>query len=205
MQDRTHNFYINHYLCWNDRRISRDGQPMMEPEADTMANIPMHVYEKLDMDYPKFFKMDLSCKVAFLATELLKPFPDAEKERTAVILGTYSGCIEVDKQFENSIQTFASPALFVYTLPNIMLGEICIRNGFKGEQLCLIDKQPDWAEMSFLAEDLLSKRNMDTCLLGFIDANRQHITAHLAWIGKTAVPGESLPLSAQNLERIFDN
>jgi hypothetical protein len=74
-----------------------------------------------------------------------------------------------DKDFYNSFEKIPSPAVFVYTLPNIVIGEISIRFGFKGENRLYLCN-------SFSKEELfervnLLKSNMDfkNCLCGFID------------------------------------
>lgn len=61
--------------------------------------------------------------------------------RHALILGTATGCLESDHAFyAGALQPeidAASPRLFVYTLPNIVLGEIAIRHQLAGENLVL--------------------------------------------------------------------
>ncbi|MEJ0079473.1 MAG: hypothetical protein WDM78_00555 [Puia sp.] len=49
----------------------------------------------------------------------------------------------MDLKYAKTIRTGASPALFVYTLPNIVIGEISIRRHFKGENAFFVFKQFD--------------------------------------------------------------
>ena len=171
-----------------------------------MPEIAEVVYKREQISYPKFFKMDLLSRVAFLATELLNPdYSSIEKEKIAVVLSTYSGCLEVDKKFEESRKDFASPALFVYTLPNIMLGEICIRNGFKGEQMCRVEEQfnPDW--FVFYVSDLLNNRETDACLFGHVEAIISKIEVDLFWVSKTGGRAKEMAFNKENLMRIFRN
>ena len=55
----------------------------------------------------------------------------------AVILFNRSSSFNADSHFEETIRDrnnfFPSPAVFVYTLPNIVTGEIAIRNKYFGE------------------------------------------------------------------------
>ena len=86
-------------------------------------------------DYPKFFKMDPLSRLGFVATELLlKQCPKADY---GVLLFNRSSSLADDLAFQATIQDhtnwFPSPALFVYTLPNIVTGEIAIRNHFQTE------------------------------------------------------------------------
>lgn len=103
------------------------------------------VYKTKIGDYPKFYKMDMLSRLAFVASELLI---ESEGQRTlnsnpstldssrAVILFNHSSSIIADRQYVKSIKKddfFPSPAAFVYTLPNITTGEIALRNGYHGE------------------------------------------------------------------------
>ena len=149
---------------------------------------PEDIYRALGCAYPKFFKMDLLCKWAWLGAEaILKQadqylYQDEDKDNIAVVLATRNGCITVDKKYQDSIKNIASPALFVYTLPNIMLGEICIRHGFKGEQLCLVQDSFNKDELSFWVNDLLKNKGMKHCLFGWVDATEEQHEVTLFWV-----------------------
>ena len=116
-----------------------------------------YIYKEHVGNYPKFYKMDILSRLAFLAVELLKQADatssgaNASNEAdaaskgagseadasAAVVLFNRSSSIVADKQYEASIceaeNFFPSPAAFVYTLPNITTGEIAIRHGIHGE------------------------------------------------------------------------
>ena len=86
-------------------------------------------------DYPKFFKMDPLSRLGFVATELL--LKESLKADYGILLFNRSSSLADDMVFQATIQDrnnwFPSPALFVYTLPNIVTGEIAIRNHFQTE------------------------------------------------------------------------
>lgn len=194
--------YIHHYIQWQNSCIKRDGQLWYQTETTDPQQIPVQVYEQAGLSYAKFFKMDLLSKVAFLASEMVLPQTIAEnKDHIAAIISTGSGCLDVDKKFEESRQNLASPALFVYTLPNIMLGEICIRNGFKGEQMCSIAEQADAGWFDFYLSDLLQNRGTEACLCGHVEATGEGIHATLLWVSKTP---SALPCHKTSLEQIFN-
>ena len=104
----------------------------------TMLN---DAYRQYVNDYPKFFKMDGLCKLGFLASELLLMNLGEERfvprEDRAVILFNRHASLQADTAYQATIQDpdnfFPSPAAFVYTLPNIVTGEIAIRNKYFGE------------------------------------------------------------------------
>ena len=107
-------------------------------------------YRTLQIDYPKFFKMDGLSKLGFLASEML--FKDDENrfvpnESTAIISFNRSSSLDIDRQYQATIRDnenyFPSPSLFVYTLPNIVTGEIAIRNKLFGETFSYICKEFD--------------------------------------------------------------
>ena len=51
--------------------------------------------------------------------------------------------LDTDIKYLATTKELPSPSVFVYTLPNIMIGEICIRNHFKGESFFFISENPD--------------------------------------------------------------
>lgn len=170
------------HLVWQGNQIFKNGKRIFKNEGSNLLDFMTAVYQNKKINYPKYFKMDILSKVAFLAAELME-IDDAhlEKDNVAVVLSTSIGCLDVDKKFEQSRQTHASPALFVYTLPNIMLGEICIRHGFKGEQLCSFEEQFRKEWFDFYVSDLLNHRKTDACLFGHIDATEDEIEVELYW------------------------
>ena len=104
-------------------------------------NLLTTLYRQHVGDYPKFYKMDSLSRLGFIASELLLQTEGAERFVTcddrAVIFFNHSSSISADKQYIETIadpeNCFPSPSVFVYTLPNIVTGEIAIRNGYHGE------------------------------------------------------------------------
>ena len=131
--------------------------------------------------------MDKLCKWAWVAAEYLfqgdtLPYAGLDKNRVGVYLATAHGCIDVDKRYLDGI-AMPSPALFVYTLPNIMLGELCIRHGFKGEQLCMMEERFDAEELFFSVKGML-ERGMEGCLCGWVDIYDEQYDVCLFWVTK---------------------
>lgn len=180
--------FISRYISITGKSIFLHGKLLLN-NGNVNWNME-DIYRQLQINYPKFFKMDVLCKWAIIGAEcLLKEndlyvYEDIDKTKIAVVLMTSSGCLDVDKKYLASTETIASPALFVYTLPNIMLGEICIKHGFKGEQLCMMNEAPDAEELFFWVNDLLQNRNVDACLCGWIDAAEEKQEAYFIWVDK---------------------
>ena len=126
--------------------------------------------------YPKFYKMDLLSRLAFVAAELLAPLtPEGEGlERGSVILFNHSSSIVSDRQFLATINgkegAFASPSVFVYTLPNIAAGEIAIRHHICGETAFYILQEKDEALMQQILEASLSASGATCAVSGWVDA-----------------------------------
>ena len=94
-------------------------------------------------DYPKFFKMDTACKLGFLLAEQLADEPRfTPREDRAVLMFSTCGSLCNDRHYEETVREFPSPSLFVYTLPNIITGEIAIRNKYEGETSASRAKSP---------------------------------------------------------------
>lgn len=110
----------------------------------------VELYRRYVGDYPKFFKMDTLSRLGFIAAELLLNDKMVnEKMVNAVILANRSASIKNDTDYLATITDgnyYPSPALFVYTLPNIVTGEIAIRHHIQGETSFYILNTPQQLE-----------------------------------------------------------
>ena len=90
-------------------------------------------------DYPKFYKMDRLSQLGFVGVEMLlkKTGVELDGESTAIVMANHTASLCNDTDYQATIEDknnyFPSPALFVYTLPNIVTGEVAIRNHVFGE------------------------------------------------------------------------
>ncbi len=151
-----------------------------QSENLNFADFAKKIYYSLNINYPKFFKMSDMCKLGFIASEMLLQNTDlskVNKNNVALVFSSSSASINADIEYQKTISNIPSPALFVYTLPNIITGEICIRNGFKGEEIMLIQKQYDADFLFDYADILFKEKNTELCLAGFInfDENNEYI------------------------------
>ena len=133
--------YITKHIAITPRFVSTDGRVILEQATDgDFKTFSREFYKSLDCKYSKFYKMDNLCKLAFLGVELLLKGSEftLPSENTAILLSNSGSTIDTDTNFINTIEKIPSPAIFVYTLPNIAAGELSIRHGWKGENLFLI-------------------------------------------------------------------
>lgn len=131
-------------------------------------------YQQLGVEYPKFYKMDVLSKMAFIGTELILPFfpkeADLENE-LQLIFANSSASQYTDNLFVDSYEQLKnpSPSLFVYTLPNIVTGELCIRHKWTGENCFFIEDSFNPAHFCEWAQIALKKGN-NCCLCGWVEA-----------------------------------
>ena len=125
-------------------------------------------------DYPKFFKMDTACKLGFLLAEQLADEPRfVPREDRAVLMFSTCGCLCNDLHYEETVKDFPSPALFVYTLPNIITGEIAIRNKYEGETSAYVLERFDPAQFAALVEQSFLDGVTGSALCGWVDARSE--------------------------------
>lgn len=108
------------------------------------------LYRQHIKDYPKFFKMDTLCRLGFVAGELLIGNKEISGDGYSIILFNRSGSVANDMAYQKTIEEesyFPSPAVFVYTLPNIITGEIAIRRKINAETSFYLLPEPDGVMM----------------------------------------------------------
>jgi len=130
------------------------------------------VYKHYLIEYLKFFKMSQMCKLGFLASEILLKginLSDVDSEMVSIILANSSSSLHSDIAYQSTIESIPSPSSFVYTLPNILIGEICIRHGIKGEGSFFIQ---DRFEKDFIFDyvlNLFKARKSTISIAGWVD------------------------------------
>jgi len=147
-------------------------------------------FKHLNIDYPKFYKMDRLCKLGFLAAEYL--FSNIEKhpppdESAAIILSSSSGSLHSDMLHRKNIEQ-PGPAIFVYTLPSIVAGEIAIRHGIRGETAFFICKNDDDTIAMQYATELLTTKKANSSIAGWVDYSDTCYLARLSWITNEKEP-----------------
>lgn len=145
------------------------------------------LYREKINDYPKFFKMDELCKLGFVASELLLQDCGDRHEGTAdraIVLFNRTGSLCNDRNYQKTINDmenfFPSPSLFVYTLPNIVTGEIAIRNHYYGETSFYVLDHDNPALIRSMAEDVIQQGRAKSVICGWLDCeDKDHFLARL--------------------------
>ena len=153
----------------------------------TFAKVFKAIYKDLGVEYPKYFKMDSLSKLGFLSTEVLLQnrllAEDYKSERIGIVVGNSASTYIMDSKHQASLDDkesyFPSPANFVYTLPNIMTGEICIRHKFKGENAVFISDGFDDTFIYKYTKSLLIDHKLEACILGYVNIDHNNYEAFL--------------------------
>ena len=182
--------YIQSICKIQNNEIILDGVSIFKLEPTTFSDFSKRAYQNFEINYPKFFKMDSLSKLAFLGAELLlKNERDSEKENNiALVFSNNSSSLDTDVKYQNSISDpenyFPSPAVFVYTLPNICLGEISIRHQLKSENSFFIFDEFNPAFMVNYAKVLLDSNKADKVLCGWVEYYDEEYKAFLYLVAK---------------------
>lgn len=122
--------------------------------------------------------MDSLCKLGFIGAELLlKDISAEEKENAAIILFNRNGSLITDRNYQNTITDdnyYPSPSLFVYTLANIVTGEIAIRNKIYGESSFYVLNNQDQDIMSDIVKNVYLTSSPTFILTGWVDYEDEH-------------------------------
>ncbi|MHA4739347.1 hypothetical protein [Dyadobacter sp. MSC1_007] len=134
--------FITAYCSLTEDVCSVNGTAIIGRDHASADSWFKQIYKQQELAYPKFYKMDMLSQAGFLASELIKraiPTLTAayNDDEIALVFANRSSSAETDQRFINSYEHNGapSPSLFVYTLPNIVLGEIAILNKWYGENM----------------------------------------------------------------------
>lgn len=180
-------------------RIYRNDELLWEASQDlNLQDFLRAAYDRFSGQYPKFHKMDHLCKLGWLAAEVLLKEPlDYPPAQVGLILANKSASLDTDLRYYDTVKEFPSPALFVYTLPNIVMGEISIRHGFKGENAFFTSDHFDTELVMSYVQQLFDENAIGAALCGWVEVmNEQYeVILHLVEKGK-----QGLPMNAENLQ-----
>lgn len=167
--------YINSYCKIEDNTISYNGNLLFEMKESSFSEFIKAAYKELKMEYPKFFKMDNLSKLAFLTAEIILRevvHPDSEND-IAIVFSNQAASLDTDVKYQNSIQDksnyFPSPAVFVYTLPNICVGEISIKHQLKTENAFFVFDQFNTEFIVNYANQLIHSGKAEKVLCGWVE------------------------------------
>jgi hypothetical protein len=156
-----------------ENRVYRNNEVIWEAPAElALPDFLRGAYDHFSGQYPKFHKMDHLSKLGWLAAEVLlhhRPFGQYAPEQVGLVFANRSASLDADLRYFDSIKEFPSPALFVYTLANIVMGEISIRHGFKGENVFFTADRYDEGFLVDYTKQLMEEGAISAALCGWIE------------------------------------
>jgi len=194
--------YITHVCKIQSQQIILNDKVVFEDvESADLNSFLKNGYKNQGYDYAKFFKMDHLSKLTFLAAEPI--LQDQDDKNIALVFMNRAASLDTDVKHQQSIQNkeayYPSPAVFVYTLPNICLGELSIKHKLQTENCFFVSENFDSKLMYNYAEYLIRHKNVDKVLCGWIDVLENEYRAVVYLVEKQ---GE-IEHSRNELEQIF--
>ena len=150
--------------------------------------------------------MDKLCKLGWLASEiLLKDSYKKDNYRAqdiGLILSNANSSLDTDQKYMESVNDIPRSSLFVYTLPNIVTGEICIRNNFKGEDAFFLFDGFNAAFIENYVNNLLDNNVLQACICGWIELVGDEYKAVLFLVEKLKSK-EAVAFTKEKMNKIF--
>lgn len=171
-------------------------------EASNFHTFAKAAYQKTGSEYPKFHKMDALSKLAFLGSELILQHTDTKD--IALVFANTSASLDTDIRHQESIQDkeqfFPSPAVFVYTLPNICIGEVSIRHELHSESIFFVQEQYDIPTMKSYSEYLLDSGKAEKVLCAWVEYLNESYDAFFYLVSKEG----TIPHEIEEIKKITE-
>ena len=198
--------YITASCIISDHVVYKNGSPLFENKDASPADFLLSVYRHFEINYPKFYKMDSLSKLGWLTTEiLLKDSSFKSKydpEAIGVVLSNANSSLDTDIKYYESVKEIPSPALFVYTLPNIVIGEICIRHNFKGENAFFVFDEFNAGFIENYVNNLINKNILQSCICGWVELLDDQYKSVLFLVEKEQA-GQNILFTKENINKIY--
>jgi hypothetical protein len=191
-----------------DNVVYKNGQSLFEKKEIDLSGFLIAGYNHFEMNYPKFYKMDGLSKLGVLAADVLLKddftIENYEAENIGIVLSNANASLDTDIKYFETVKDMASPALFVYTLPNIVIGEISIKHRLKGENAFFISERFDVDFIQQYVSTMFSNNTLQACICGWVEVfgNRYKTVLYLVEKNKS---NKSLDFTRENINKIYEN
>jgi len=172
----TKSNYIKSYVHIKNNTVSLNGMVVYNDNESDFKLFIKGAYKAVETKYPKFFKMDSLSKLAFLAGDIVlnsEQLSLEEENNIALVFSNKASSLDTDRKHQESIQYkenyYPSPAVFVYTLPNICIGEISIKHKLYSENSFFIFDSFNAAHLEVYATSLLEDKKANKVLCGWVE------------------------------------
>lgn len=145
------------------------------------------LYNHMGMSYPKFFKMDCLSKAGILAAEMVMRAVGQNTEELkndwGVVCFNSAASLDDDRTYQETIRDpenyFPSPSVFVYTLANIVAGEMAIKYKLRGETSFYISESFDKMKLEKAVSDVFAQTDLHHLLAGWVDYDGGHCNVNM--------------------------
>lgn len=199
---------ITGYSSIKDNVLKSDGSIVFQDPSLSLEEFSEQAFRHLGISYPKFYRMDRMSKLGVLGVEVLlqnKGIAGLPPSSVAVVLSNAHASLDTDRRYFDTIKTIPSPSLFVYTLSNIVTGEICIRHGFKGENAFFVTPAFEPATIAEYVDAVMEVADTSACIAGWIDVlGEQHeVFLYLVEKSKPSSSGSQWSHDAVSVEKLY--
>ena len=199
----TKKVYIENYCSIKNNKVTLNGNLIFEESSEDIKSFLKSIYQYLEPKYSKFFKMDALSKLAFLSAEIL--LKEETQKNIAIILSNNASSLDTDRKHQDSINDkenyYPSPAVFVYTLPNIGIGEISIRHQLKSENGFFVFENYN-ANFHYNYENILIQNNKSEAVLaGWVNIDKDSYEAFLYLVSQNG----TIEHTEKNLKQLYTN
>lgn len=183
---------ISGYCSIRSNKVIVDDIVLYEGPSGNFSDFAAAIYRHFSISYPKFHKMDNLGKLGFLSAELLLKERNINErysgEKTGIILMNSASSLDTDRRHQETIKNrneyFPSPAVFVYTLPNVVIGEICIRHKFFGEGNFFVMEKFNPSFMADYLSQLIDNNIVECCIAGWVEIDGDNFESVLFLVEK---------------------
>jgi hypothetical protein len=200
-------YFISGYTRIRNNKVENQHGELFSATEIAFNEFADRYYRFFNVNYPKFHKMDSLCKLGFIGADILlnnnilnekyNPFD------IAIILSNCNSSLETDlKHHQQAVLGPASPAVFVYSLPNIVIGEICIRHRIKGENTFFIEREFNIPEQTKYISLLLNSGAAEVCIGGWVELLGNNYDCFLFLVEKTK-SDKSIPFNEDEIKKLY--
>jgi hypothetical protein len=183
--------------------IELNGHKVFEAQPGAgFKDFAREAYSILGIEYPKFHKMDSLSKLGILASELMSDIITGCQDAACVFMNS-SSSLAADSIYASSMDSLPSPALFVYTLPNIVIGEISIKHGIKGENAFFVEPSFNAMLLHSYCQQLQNPGGV--CLAGWLEMGASNNYEAFVIAAADSADESLLQFSCVNLETLYKN
>lgn len=200
--------FITGYCQLKNGKLLLNGKSLFEADIP-VDEFLLKIVTEFEVKHPRFGKMDRLSKLGYACAEILLQslgnFKQYQPYEVSLIFANSSSSLDTDFRFQKTLESIASPALFVYTLPNLVLAEICIKNGFKGENIFLVSDVPEASLFFEPVNQLFAQNSTKACLAGWVEILGESYTCTLFAVEMLENKSENqIQFNIANINKLFE-